>query len=171
MFLHDTIELDDEGHQRQLIASIEVPYADVHNNEDQASWEKYESMIEEAEKAWEEDEEIRTRLEARRELAVLLNVVRRGLWIADQADGTAPEEVAAEELSSIRDALREAEIWLEEHWDVETNTAEEFMMEKELLRSVVLPVLYDEDTQLFVHELPPAVGEGDRAEVRSHDEL
>ena len=167
MFLTDTLEMNDEGHHRQLIATIRTPYATSYH-EAPAKWERIESLIEEADRFWQDDEETKVRLEARRELAGMLNVVRRGLWIAEQADGTV-KETAAEGLRVVRDALRGVEIWLEEHWDVETNTAEEFVMEKGLLRSVVLPILDLEDTLLFVDELPP--GEGEKTKMRSHDEL
>ncbi|KAK1781057.1 LOW QUALITY PROTEIN: Hsp70 protein-domain-containing protein [Copromyces sp. CBS 386.78] len=146
VFLLDTIEMDDEA---------------------LAKWKKVDSLIEEADRFWEEDEETKATLEARRELARMLNAVRRGLWIAE-ADGAA-QEAATEEVRVIRDALRDAEVWLEEHWDVETNTAEEFMMEKELLSGVVSPVLHPDDISVVVDELPP--GDEDRKEVRNHDEL
>ncbi|KAJ4407446.1 hypothetical protein N0V85_004373 [Neurospora sp. IMI 360204] len=171
-----TLEIDSNGvlkvflgdlkDDREPIATIQTSYTG-RSSEDPAKWEKIESQIEEAAQFEIEDEETRARLNARRELAGMLNVVRRRLWIVDADD----REDVREEAGAVRDALRAAEVWLEEHWDVETNTAEEFVKEKELLSDVVSPIL-DIVDWVFVDELPPRPpGEGGGSEVGSHDEL
>ncbi|KAK3954027.1 Hsp70 protein-domain-containing protein [Pseudoneurospora amorphoporcata] len=159
VFLLDTIVMDDEGHHRHLIATIRTLYADA-SDKALAKWKKIDSLIEETDRFWEEDEETKATFEARRELAKMLNAVRRSLWIVE-ADGAA-QEAATEEVRVIRDALRDAEVWLEEHWDVETNTSEEFMMEKKLLSGVVSPVLHPDDISVVVDELPPVMRTGRR---------
>lgn len=158
--------LGDLKDDREPIATIQTSYAGG-SSEDPAKWEKIESQIEEAAQFEIEDEETRARLNARRELAGMLNAVRRRLWIVDADD----REDVREEAGAVRDALRAAEVWLKEHWDVETNTAEEFVKEKELLSGVVSPIL-DIVDWVFVDELPPRPpGEGGGSEVGSHDEL
>lgn len=160
MFLNGTIEIDDEGLHRQLIASIQTGYTDIDYTSQK--WKKTHSLINEGDKYWEEDEPIKAKLYAKRKLVEVLNDVRRDLWIAE-ADGTTQK--SSEEVRVIREALKEAQIMLEEHSDLDEKAAEEFLKEKGLFSGDIAPNVDIFDPSL-VHELPSWEGE-----LKGHDEL
>ncbi|KAK3396423.1 Hsp70 protein-domain-containing protein [Sordaria brevicollis] len=162
VFVNDTIETDYVGLHRQLIASIQTGFTNTYNKPEK--WEKIQSLMDEWEKFWKEDEETRLRVDAKRTLAGVVNEMRRNNWIAE-AVGFAHED----DLKATKDELKMAEVWLEEHGDVESTTAEEFMKQVELLFERTFPLHLDIDESHVTDELPPGDEGGMRLSI--HEEL